>query len=70
MWHDYLGLYMAVYGGLYMGLCRWMVMNKTHIAPPLVIPKAAGSCFITGKVDCGGDWMALNAAFGPLITPS
>ena len=45
-------------------------MNKTHIAPPLVIPKAAGSCFITGKVDGGGDWLALNAAFGPLITPS
>ena len=37
---------------------------------PLVIPKAAGSCFITGKVDGGGDWLALNAAFGPLITPS
>ena len=61
---------MAVYGGLYMGLCRWMVRNKTHIALPLVILKATGSCFITGKVDGGGDWLALNAAFGPLITPS
>ena len=57
---------MAVYGGI-------MQVDGDEQDPhctPLVIPKAAGSCFITGKVDGGGDWLALNAAFGPLITPS